>query len=214
MAFSEQLKLKVRKKAHMTCCLCKSSIGVEVHHIVPQSEKGADTEANAAPLCPTCHETYGDNPKKRKLICESRDLWYEICQSRFSSTDKHLEDIKGMLKKTISYSDLMDFKSELLEHLETPSNLSRTQDEIGEALGEFFDKIWYNRHQGLKTRVDAGQETVDEKIWKTARAAAKKIESKYPKSELWYTDFEWGMLNGKMSALCWVLGDDWDMLDT
>lgn len=29
-----------------------------------------------------------------------------------------------------------------------------------------------------------------------------------------YSDFEWGMINGKLSALRWVLGEDWDMLDT
>jgi hypothetical protein len=29
-----------------------------------------------------------------------------------------------------------------------------------------------------------------------------------------YDDFEWDMVNGKLSALRWVLSEDWDMLDT
>lgn len=29
-----------------------------------------------------------------------------------------------------------------------------------------------------------------------------------------WTNFEWGMINGKLSAIRWVLGDEWDMLDT
>jgi len=29
-----------------------------------------------------------------------------------------------------------------------------------------------------------------------------------------WTDFEWGMINGKLSAIRWVFGDEWDMLDT
>jgi 5-methylcytosine-specific restriction endonuclease McrA len=53
MAFTETLKLTVKRKAHFSCCLCHS-LGVEVHHIVPQAEGGPDTEDNAAPLCRRC----------------------------------------------------------------------------------------------------------------------------------------------------------------
>jgi hypothetical protein len=46
-------------------------------------------------------------------------------------------------------------------------------------------------------------------------AARKKVEEKYGKKNLGpYDDFEWGMINGKLSALRWALGDDWDFLDT
>jgi hypothetical protein len=27
-------------------------------------------------------------------------------------------------------------------------------------------------------------------------------------------DWEWGYMNGKFAALRWVLGDEWDFLDT
>src|SRR5215510_393536 len=96
MAFSEAVKLSVRRRAHFCCCMCKD-VYVEIHHIIPQEENGPDTEDNAAPLCPSCHETYGSNPQKRKFIREARDQWFEICSARFSSDGDSLKEIKAML---------------------------------------------------------------------------------------------------------------------
>jgi hypothetical protein len=105
MAFTESLKVTVRKRSHLSCCLCHS-IGVDVHHIVPQAEGGADTEDNAAALCPSCHETYGANPTKRKLIREARDLWYEICAKRFAEDSGQLSEIAAALRNLATKEDV------------------------------------------------------------------------------------------------------------
>ena len=56
---------------------------------------------------------------------------------------------------------------------------------------------------------------IDYAIWEGALKSAEKMIQKYGEENLGpYSDFEWGMLNGKLSALRWVLGEDWDMLDT
>ena len=58
-------------------------------------------------------------------------------------------------------------------------------------------------------------EDVNPEIWKGAMEGAKKVIEKYGEENLGpYSDFEWGMINGKLSALRWVLGCEWDMLDT
>lgn len=38
------------------CCLCGSLHNVQVHHIVPKEEGGANDYDNAIALCPTCHD--------------------------------------------------------------------------------------------------------------------------------------------------------------
>ena len=98
--------------------------------------------------------------------------------------------------------------------------------EILEVMDELVDKIWYNRHQNLKWKIEEGEieivpkgtkrygnDVIHEDILESAKQAAKQIEETYDDIGPW-SDFEWGMLNGKLSALRWVLGDEWDMLDT
>lgn len=92
---------------------------------------------------------------------------------------------------------------------------SRTMDEVAEAVEEFMEKIWFDRHLSLRYRVENDMQTVDPEIWKGALKSAERVIKKYGEENLGpYSDFEWGMLNGKLSALRWVLGYDWDMLDT
>jgi len=94
----------------------------------------------------------------------------------------------------------------------------RTRKETKQA-EEFFDhRVWYERHQVLVHDVESGHKTCDPEIYKRAKKAAKKIEEKYGLDKLVLpakdSNFEWGMINGKLSALRWMLGDEWDNLDT
>jgi len=91
----------------------------------------------------------------------------------------------------------------------------RSEEEIIDASEEFFDKIWFDRHMMLKSSIEDGNTEVNPDIWKGAMEAEKRMIEKYGDENLGpYSDFEWGMLNGKLSALRWVLGCEWDMLDT
>lgn len=94
----------------------------------------------------------------------------------------------------------------------------RSLEEIGEAEGEFFDRIWYDRKLVMFANIKDGTEIITPDIKKAVLAAMKKVENKFggKRAMRYYykNDFEWGMLNGKLSAIRWVLGEDWDMLDT
>lgn len=119
--------------------------------------------------------------------------------------------------------------SNLLAEVEFEHDFSeetRGLREILDSMDELVDKIWYNRHQNLMCRLEDGEieivpegterygsDVIHEHILKGAIQSAERVEEKYEDTGPW-TDFEWGMINGKLSALRWVLGDDWDMLDT
>lgn len=103
----------------------------------------------------------------------------------------------------------------------------RSTDEIVEEIGVLIDKVWYNRHKVAEEKVEAGEielkpvtgkydpNAIDPKVWNGALESAKRVEAKYGVENVGpWDDFEWGMINGKLSALRWILGEEWDSLDT
>jgi len=90
----------------------------------------------------------------------------------------------------------------------------RTLAEIHEAEHEFFDRIWYERHLMFRMRHEAGDSTKPDSAYRMALKAAERAVERRPDLRPTESDFEWGMWNGKLSALRWVLGDEWDFLDT
>jgi hypothetical protein len=88
----------------------------------------------------------------------------------------------------------------------------RNVKSILKAEEEFYYKVWYGRKAPVEFYREKG---TPENIIKGMLKAKRDVEKRFGKKNLGpLTDFEWGMLSGKLSALRWVLGDEWDMLDT
>jgi len=139
MPFSEETRLSVKKKAHFSCCLCHA-LYVEVHHIIPRDEGGPDIEDNAAPLCPSCHETYGGNPEKRKFIREVRDFWYDMCSKRFMGDVDQLRQISELVEKSATKQDvdrIIEQVKSLLENIKasTDKTEERKRNEVSQFTG-------------------------------------------------------------------------------
>ena len=141
-------------------------------------------------------------------------IWY-CRQNDFPEVQKLTTLLIQHRRHNISPIDLLEFKERILSRISQGEAEWRSKDEILEAEEEFFAKVWYGRHKLLESMVESGRKEVTPEIWQKALKTAKKLEEKYGKEQLGsWDDFEWGMLSGKLSALRWVSGDDWDMLDT
>ncbi|MGX1259836.1 PIN domain-containing protein [Sinorhizobium fredii] len=143
-------------------------------------------------------------------------------------------------KRSIYWTSLADLLNDLDEDLLANYDLQlygatqvRGFSEIIEAEHLLYRQVWYNRHENRRIDIERGREKVvsaeewkaakprqrnrmiTEAVWKLAQEAARKTEAEVGVENLGpWDNFEWGMLNGKLSALRWVLGDEWDMLDT
>lgn len=112
------------------------------------------------------------------------------------------------------------------------SNEPRGLTELLVAMRILERQIWYNRHMYAVYEIKIGKlKVVDrvtwekngknknvmiiDEIWQGALKSARQTRKDLGKENVGpWDDFEWGMLNGKLSALRWALGDEWDMLDT
>lgn len=108
--------------------------------------------------------------------------------------------------------------------------------ELLKAEDMLFYQVWYNRKMVMRERIAEGKlkivtqkewdeaeikggdrhrNMVVDTIWEGSLRAQRQTERRYGLENLGpWSDFEWGMINGKLSAIRWMLGDEWDMLDT
>jgi hypothetical protein len=112
----------------------------------------------------------------------------------------------------------------------------RSLSEMLDAMDRLTTQVWYNRHKYTAWQIERGkvkvisrgewedgfakrklnnQTHIAEDVWKGALRSAKKAERALGAGNYGpWSDFEWGMINGKLSALRWALGEDWDELYT
>jgi len=178
---------------------------------------------------------------EQSLLKEDQDFFFITHNTKDFSSESdnrlHHEDYHEYFSKNNTHYSIKlleiinSISPDMLDELEFEFDWeeeSRGFYEILDSINKLTDQIWYNRHCNRVYEIEQGNlEIVEEKdydvsnhnqivkyIWDGALKSAKNKESMYPDELGPWSDFEWGMLNGKLSALRWVLGEEWDMLDT
>jgi hypothetical protein len=106
-------------------------------------------------------------------------------------------------------------KRGLLRKFDLVGATIRSIKQIQSAEDEFFNRVWYERSVMFDNVPEERKRPTPPDIYSGMMKARAEVEAKFGKETLGpYDDFEWGMVNGKLSALRWVLGDEWDFLDT
>ena len=145
----------------------------------------------------------------------------------FSPGNRHYSTSIVDVVKRIDRELLAEYEWERTFHPEP-----RWLSELVDAEHLLFRQVWYNRHMNRRFEVERGDvrlitkeefnkldgyhpEVMVDTVWESALKAARRTEDEVGRELLGpWDDFEWGMINGKLSAIRWVLGDEWDMLDT
>jgi pyrimidine deaminase RibD-like protein len=95
-----------------------------------------------------------------------------------------------------------------------PMILRRNDKDILKEYNELWEKVWYIRKLIRLEKIEAGELPPDSPIPR-ADKRMREIEEKYGKENLGWDDVDWGLIQGRMSALSWVMGAEWEeSLDT
>src|SRR4051812_28728003 len=96
MGFRDSVKEDALFACARTCCICRKFKGlkIELHHIVPEADRGADDFENCIPLCMDCHTDAGhynrDHPKGSRYkpgeLRRLRDEWYRLVKAGVTAT--------------------------------------------------------------------------------------------------------------------------------
>lgn len=128
-----------------------------------------------------------------------------------------------------------EFVNEAL-YLASYEETQRDFSEVLTAVDQLTTAVWHNRHMNTQWAIDNGTHwVVTRSEWDSGFAADRRYSQTHTIDTIWkgalksrakarkklgegnygpYSDFEWGMVNGKLSALRWILGEDWDELYT
>jgi hypothetical protein len=76
--------------------------------------------------------------------------------------------------------------------------------------------VWYIRSLIRDEKIEAGDRgDLSPELRRTIMAARTRIEEKYGRDNVGpWDDWHWGYIHGHLSALRWVLGGEFDFLDT
>ncbi len=145
------------------------------------------------------------------------------CRVRFTITGlAFLPSDYLLLEGEVDFEEYPEYVADQLAKIGIDDQLSqfprRTLAELQDAAGKLWDRVWYERKLVLvnspeyDSAVEFAQNSdiVRGMLRNMARVEQAGLEKEFPVE----CDFDWGMVNGKLSALNWVFGEEWDMLDT
>jgi hypothetical protein len=142
---------------------------------------------------------FSEGPRTEKQIKSELKRLRKPGKRTKKQVDEFIEKIKT-LEDLSFYAGMGQGKIEILQAV-----LDNVEFESEE---ELFDKVWFGRCDRFTAYDGAGKE------------GAQRLVEQYGEDELmsWannYSDsqYGWGVLNGKFSAVRWLGGDEWDMLE-